>query len=147
MRIMDIMTTHVITVTAQDTLATAIQRMETFDIRHLVVVDEAQKPVGIVSDRDCRLAIESPFAVYNEEKSAVLAERIPVQRVMTRQPVSASPLGELEDAAHIMVMWKINALPVVRDDMLVGIITSTDLLRVLSRKPQRVKIPVTVAEA
>lgn len=147
MRIMDIMSPNVITITAQDTLATAIQRMEKYDIRHLIVVDESQKPVGVVSDRDCRLAIESPFAVYNEEKSTVLAERIPVQRVMTHQPVFVSPLGELEDAAHIMVTWKINSLPVVRDDMLVGIVTSTDLLRTLSRKPQRVKIPVTVAEA
>lgn len=147
MRIMDIMTPNVITITAQDTLATAIQRMEKYDIRHLIVVNEAQKPVGVVSDRDCRLAIESPFAVYNEEKSAVLAERIPVQRVMTHQPVFVSPLGDISDAAHIMVTWKINSLPVIRDDILVGIITSTDLIRTLTGKPPRVKIPVVVAEA
>lgn len=75
----------------------------------------AGRLVGIVTDRDTR-----PFLGH-------LAE-IPVSEAMTREVVTVHPQTRLEEAARLLLRHKIAALPVVDDEAVVGIITTTDIL-------------------
>ncbi len=117
-----------ITVTPDDTLADALQLTRTHRIRHLPVVLTTGELVGILSDRDIRLAMPSPLTVADDERAAFLAQT-PIGAVMTREVITASPLETIEDAARILHRHRISSLPVVnaRGDLL-GILTETDIL-------------------
>jgi CBS domain-containing protein len=127
MKILDIMQPQVICVHRTDTLATAIAKMGSAGIRHLLVVDSDSQLAGILSDRDCRLALTSTFSDEDE----TLAHKIPVEYIMTGTPQVIGVQASLREAALIMLEHRINALPVVRDGNLAGIVTSTDLLESL----------------
>lgn len=81
-------------------------------IRQVPVVSGA-KVVGIVTDRDLRSA---------GAKAKVVAD------VMRRKPLVSEPSMSVDEAAHLLCTHKINALPVVERNRLVGIITTADLL-------------------
>jgi CBS domain-containing protein len=51
---------------------------------------------------------------------------------MTRDPITIAPTFPVEEAARLMVSARISALPVVQDTRLIGLVTETDLLRILS---------------
>jgi CBS domain-containing protein len=127
MNVFDVMQSQVICVHKTDTLATAISKMGDAGIRHLVVVDAESRLLGILSDRDCRLALTSTFSDEDE----TLAHKIPVEYIMTGTPQVIGVQSSLREAALVMLEHRINALPVVRDGNLAGIITSTDLLESL----------------
>jgi len=123
------MTRHPITVTPQSSIQTALEMMKKGHFRHLPVVDEHNRLLGMFSDRDLRLFQPSPTLEINE----VALEQFcatPVGEVATSNPVSITPDATLEEAAKLMLRWKVESLPVVAgDDHVVGIITSSDLLR------------------
>lgn len=123
MLISDVMNTDVITIKPALKLAEAYRIMQEKNIRHLPVMDN-EKLVGIVTDRDLRLATsklaEHPFDPDTE-----------VKKVMS-YPVQAShPSDPIEVAAQLMRELKIGCLPVVEDSKLVGMVTNTDLLDAL----------------
>ena len=60
-----------------------------------------------------------------------LLERLPVREVMTPDVVVVEPTTRVQDAAQLMVDRRIGGLPVVEDGRVVGIITETDVFRVL----------------
>jgi len=128
---LDIMTPNVVTIHASDTLATACNVMDSAKTRHLFVVNADGSLVGVVSDRDCKLALQSPFAGEGI-KAAKFAEKILVERIMTKMPHCVSPQTYVQEAAQIMLENRINSLPVMRDGTLIGIVTTTDLLKVLA---------------
>lgn len=117
-----------ITVTPDDTLADALRLTRKHRIRHLPVVLATGELVGILSDRDIRLAMPSPLTVSDEERAGFL-ESTPIGAVMTREVITASPLETIEDAARMLHRHRISSLPVVnaRGD-LEGILTETDIL-------------------
>jgi acetoin utilization protein AcuB len=86
--------------------------------RHLPVLSEGRL-VGIVSDRDLRSA---------EARADTAAAR-----VMTPDPVAVTPDTRVEHAARVMLERRFGALPVTERGALVGIVTSTDLLRAFVR--------------
>ena len=53
-------------------------------------------------------------------------------QIMTRDPITIAPTAPVEEAARLMLSARISALPVVEDTRLIGIVTETDLLRILS---------------
>ncbi len=110
----DVMTPRPITAAPWDTLATAHTRMEAGRFRSLPVV-QMNRLVGVLSDRDVL-----PFLGQRAE--------IPVKEVMTHAVVMVAPQAPLDEAAQLMLRHKIGMLPVVRNDELVGIVTSTDIL-------------------
>jgi len=123
------MTRRPFTVDADSTLAEAWRLMRGKRIRHLPV-REKTKLVGIVSDRDIRLAFPPPL----EEDREVwdrrgLMERTRVWQIMTRVVMVVPPEAPLERAAQILLRNRVGSLPVMADARLVGIITETDVLR------------------
>jgi acetoin utilization protein AcuB len=121
------MTAGPVTVTPEDSLAHALRLTREHRVRHLPVVRNGEL-AGILSDRDIRLAMPSPIEVADPERAAML-ERTPVERVMTREVITAGPFDTVEDAAEQICRHRIGALPVVdAHGRLLGMITETDVV-------------------
>lgn len=122
------MTRTPVTVTPDDTLAHALSLTREHGIRHLPVVAGGDHLVGILSDRDIRLAMPSPLAVADWDRAAFL-ERTPVAAVMTRKVMTITAGDPIEDAAKVLYKHRIGCLPVVDErDCLQGVVTGTDIL-------------------
>lgn len=109
------MSKNPVTVTPQNTLATAQTRMLDGRFRRLPVVENG-KLVGILSDRDVRGHMGH-------------LEQTKVNVAMTESPVTVAPLTTLEEATKLLLRHKIDGLPVVEGGKLVGIITTSDVLK------------------
>lgn len=125
------MNKNVITIAPECSILEAKERMEKHDIRHLPVVNPDNILLGVVSDRDIRSAMPSPF--FSEEEYSVVKEkvsRLAVKDIMTTKVVTVSPNNTLEDAIIMMQSVKVGAFPVVDPDgRLKGIISVRDLMR------------------
>ena len=125
MLVRDIMRRPAIAVSSDTALEAAYHTMQREGIRHLPVEDGGRL-VGIVTDRDLRLATS---ALSSSPKSPSR----PVSEVMTRNPQTADPEDAVEDAARTMRLKKIGCLPVLEGGRLAGIITGLDLLDAILR--------------
>jgi acetoin utilization protein AcuB len=110
------------------TEAQAVMRRE--KIHHLPVVDRDGKLVGIVTEKDLLYASPSPATSLSVYEITYLLGKLTVEKVMTKDLITIKEDTPLEDAARIMADNNIGGLPVVRDGMLVGIITESDLFRI-----------------
>jgi acetoin utilization protein AcuB len=125
------MTKNVVAVGPEMSIVAAREIMVKNGIRHLPVVVEDDKLVGIVTDRDIRTAMPSAV-LFDAEHAAQLEQLagITVQDIMTSGPVTISPTQTLEDALLMMEMHKVGAFPVVDEEgRLKGIISVRDLMR------------------
>jgi acetoin utilization protein AcuB len=110
-------------------LKDAIWKMEHGHFRHLPVVDEHNKLIGMLTDRDVR-QIKPSLAFTSKEEAAVQLWSISVQQAAVFDPISVKPDSSLKEAAELMLRWHVGGLPVVDDrDKLVGMLTYTDILR------------------
>ncbi|HYA28321.1 MAG TPA: CBS domain-containing protein [Acidobacteriota bacterium] len=117
------------TVKPDDGLKDAMWKMEHGHFRHLPVVDEQGKLIGMLTDRDIRL-IRPSLAFVNKEEAAVQLWSISVQQAAVFDPISVKPDVSLREAAELMLRWHVGGLPVVEEhERLVGMITYTDILR------------------
>lgn len=117
------------TVKPEDGLKDAIWKMERGHFRHLPVVDDNGKLIGVLTDRDIRL-IRPSLALVPKEEAMVQLWSISVQQAAVFDPIKVKPETTLREAAELMLRWQVGGLPVVDEhDKLVGIITYTDLLR------------------
>jgi acetoin utilization protein AcuB len=125
------MKTDLISVRPETTLAEAKALMQDNNFRHLPVVDDNDKLVGIITDRDMRDA--HPSSLLTEEAyQRTLAEVMqhPVEKIMTRDPITISPYYTLQDTLLVIGQKKVGALPVVDEEgHLKGIMSTRDLLR------------------
>jgi len=112
-----------------DGLKDAIWKMDHGHFRHLPVVDEHEKLIGMLSDRDIRL-IRPSLAFTSKEEATVQLWSISVQQAAVFDPISVKPETSLKEAAELMLRWHVGGLPVVDDrENVVGMLTYTDLLR------------------
>ena len=101
----------------------AYAQMQLADIRHLPVVDEDDRVVGILSNRDV-------LGALGESKGLGVL----VNQIMTRDVYFVHPETRGCEATALMLDHKIGSLPVVdRERRLVGILTETDILRIAHR--------------
>ncbi|SRR5258708_37944529 len=145
MRVADIMTEHPVTVQLNDTLRTAVEQMQTYNCRRLPVVNADGSLVGIVTDRDTRLALQSPFVLHEKWEDEALLDSVTVRECMTSAPITVEPTTDISDAINLMLVHRIGGLPVLRGETIVGIITSTDVMTAFVRYLRRSeRLPVTV---
>ena len=141
----EIMTEQVISLEPQDNLARAIEVIQDEEIRHIPIMDEQEKFVGLVSDRDILRNLpyagrrppsppkrfrEHLFATNSQTKSSLQ----PIESVMVivQKVLHISPACSVCEAAEILYTKKISCLPVVDEqEELRGIVTVTDLMRAL----------------
>ena len=126
----DFMTRQVVTVRPGDRLRQAAERMQARGCRRLPVVED-HRWVGIISDRDVRLALASPLVMRERGYDDKLLDETPVRACMSPQVETVSPDTPLIQAAMLMRDNKVGGLPVVARDRLTGIITETDMLNAL----------------
>ncbi len=122
----DSMSREIVTLSPDETAATALALCRERRIRHLPVLREGRL-VGIVSDRDLR---SSTPALGDPERATALQE-ILVRDVMAGEVVTVLPDDPIEQAANTMREGKIGSLPVLDGDELVGIVTASDVMDAL----------------
>ena len=117
MNLKDIMAKNVTTISKDETVATAAQRMREINIGCLVVV-KGEVLEGIVTDRDlligCLGDAHDPGQCW-------------VARHMSSPVITAGPDMDVMDAAHMMVSRKIKRLPIVEEGLLVGLVSLSDI--------------------
>ena len=140
MQVAERMRTAVVLIRPSDSVWTALKLLGERQIRHLPVVEDG-KLVGIVTDRDIRLVFPSAVTADNKEQDPLDAlEKISVGQIMTKLVFTVTPETSIADAARLLLERRIGGLPVVQGDLLVGIITKTDILaafvEIMQKKPQ-----------
>jgi CBS domain-containing protein len=129
----DVMRPHPETVRPGERVLDAAPRMAEKGVRHLVVVDEQGKVIGMLSDRDIRQAIGNPLRIPLDGPFRASLAALTVAEVMTDQPVTVVPDAELAQVARLLADERFGAVPVVDPaERLVGIISYVDLLQVLT---------------
>ena len=118
----DYMTTELFTVHEEESVEFVARLMDWQRIRHVLVEDEKHRLVGLVSHRT--------LLRHMAERSDVPEGGIPVHDIMVEDPISISPEMATLDAVEMMRDHQIGALPVVREDRLVGIITESDFIQI-----------------
>jgi len=132
MVVRDIMTTEVVTVQETDTMLDAAMVFARSSLRHLPVLRD-QTLVGIFTERDMkRFAPGLLSGVSSDQYNAVL-ETTPIGKVMTRDPMTLKPDQKVGEAADLFCTKRFGCLPVVDDGKLVGIVTTTDMLRLMAQ--------------
>lgn len=131
MQVKDDMQPEPYTMMPNDLVSVAYQRMQEAHIRHLPVIEGVSpKLVGIVTDRDIRLAGASTAPYLATHELVHLLEKMTVNSIMTTQVHTVRSNTAVADAGQLFLDHKFGCLPVVRDhDILEGILTVTDLLR------------------
>ncbi len=99
-------------------------------VRRLPVLDKNKKLVGIVSEKDLLYASPSPVTSLSVYEIQYLLARLTIKEVMTKDVITVEEDTLLEEAARIMADKKIGALPVMRGDKVVGIITETTIFKI-----------------
>lgn len=117
MRVLERMTPNPTVIQCDNSLTAAKALMEAESIRHVPVIEDG-KLVGILSGRDVH-------RYWN------CLDSTRVSAAMTPAPVTIGPEAAIETAATLLIRHRVRALPVMADERLVGIITTTDLLKAL----------------
>jgi len=125
------MSKNVVTIDANDAMQDAMRVLKEHGIRMLPVMKKG-KLVGIVTDRDLKKASASDATTLDIHELLYLLTKIKVKDIMTRDPIAVPPDYTVEETAQVLQDSKISGAPVVDDyGQVVGIITQTDLFRVL----------------
>ena len=124
----DLMTVAPHTVTPQTPLREVINLMQEEECRQFPVVNASGDLVGIVTDRDIRLILNSPIVLHEKWQDEALLDTMTVESCMTTHPLTVSPDTAAYHAAEMLSAYKFGALPVLDNGRLVGIITVTDFL-------------------
>jgi len=109
----------------------ALNLMHKEKVRRFPVVDSHGKMVGLVSEKDLLNASPSDATTLSVWEISYLLSKITVEKVMSKKLITITEDTPIEDAARLMADKKIGALPVLRDNELVGIITETSLFKIL----------------
>jgi CBS domain-containing membrane protein len=124
-----IMTTNIVKLNCSDNLAKAEALFKQHKIGHIPVVSE-QKIIGILSYTDL-LRVSFVEAVDDEAENveATVYNAFTIEQVMVKKVVTISPETSIKEAAEIFAKSEFHSLPVCEEDLLVGIITTTDLIK------------------
>ncbi|MBI3993489.1 MAG: CBS domain-containing protein [Candidatus Lambdaproteobacteria bacterium] len=134
MKVEELMMRDIIAAKETDSLNTAMKLMKENSIKHLPIVNKDNKLVGIVTDRDIKRASASDATMLEVHEMLYLLDKVTLAQVMTRNPVSGSPVMTMQEAAATMVKNKIGCLPVTIGGKLEGMLTVTDFLKFLANQ-------------
>jgi len=128
-----VMTKSPVTIKASDSLLAATRILKEKGFKHLPVLDGNGALVGVVTDRDLKRASASDATTLEVHELLYLLDKLKIEQVMTRKPVSVATQETVQNAAKLMVEKKIGCLPVVDGGKVAGILTKDDLLRLVAR--------------
>lgn len=129
--ISEIMTTDVITLNRSDNLDTAEILFKTNKIRHIPVVN-GDEILGMLSYTDLlRISFADAVDEYEQEVDTVVYNMFTIEQVMAKNLISVNSHSTIKEVAEILSKKEFHALPVVDNNKLVGIVTTTDLINFL----------------
>ena len=129
MLVKDRMTPDPVTITPNTSVPEAFRIIREKGIRHLPVVDDEERLVGVIARTDLLHASPSAATAPTAFEMSYLLANLHVQEVMSSPPITVHENAPLEEAARVMVEKKISCLPVMREGKLVGMITETDIFK------------------
>ncbi|MDT8303269.1 MAG: CBS domain-containing protein [Sedimentisphaerales bacterium] len=141
--VQEVMTEQVISLEPQELIARAIEVMQSGEFRHIPIIDEQGKFIGLVSDRDILRNLpyagkRPPSAPKRFREHLFAADSwttnflIPLENIMVRNVLHISPSCKIREVVDILYKKKISCLPVIdKDENLRGILTVTDITREL----------------
>jgi len=132
MLVRDLMTTEVVTLQETDTLLDASLIFVRSTLRHVPIL-RGKQLVGVVTERDVKRFTPSVLSGITPNEYNQLMETTPLSKVMTRNPLTMKPDEPVRGAARTFSTQKIGCLPVVESGEVVGILTTTDMLKLLGR--------------
>ncbi len=128
-----IMSTKLITLHPKDKVKRAKEIFEEFDIRHIPIV-VMNKIVGIMSKGDI-LYLEGIITNgFDKFVRDTHLNSLTIDQVMTNKVVCAKTTQSIDEVIKILIDFKINAIPVVENEELVGLVTTFDILKSLNEK-------------
>ncbi len=139
------MATNPIVVDENTSIMKATQIMKEHGIRRIPVVRDGRL-IGIISDRDIKEAAPSKATTLDVHELYYLLSEIKVKDIMTPDPITLKENDSVEKAAVIMLENRISGMPVVDDDYhVVGVITETDVFKVMISITGAYKSPIQIA--
>jgi acetoin utilization protein AcuB len=132
MVVRDIMTTEVVSVEETDTLLDAAMIFARSTLRHLPVLKN-KKVVGIITQRDLRSFAPGLLSGVTSEQYQKVMETTSIARVMARNIHTVRPEQPVVEAVDLLYSNRVGCLPVVENEELAGIVTTTDMLGLMVR--------------
>ena len=151
LKVKDIMTTEVISVSPETEITNAAKILLENHINGLPVIDTFGRLIGILCQSDLvaqqkGIPVPSVFTLLESfipltsmkriDKEMEKIAALTVKEAMTLEPVTVSPETDIEDVAKLMVDKKYHTLPVMEGDKVVGIVGKEDVLKTLLSEPQ-----------
>lgn len=130
MLVKDVMTRNPFTTTPETSVPEAKSLMSKQRVNKLPVVDKSGSLIGIVTSNDLVKAAPSDATTLDMFELSYLLGKLKVEKIMHKDVKFVSENETIENAARIMDDYKIGCLPVMKDKLLVGIVTDSDLFRV-----------------
>jgi acetoin utilization protein AcuB len=145
-----VMTKNPVTARPDMSMTEVRSLMDKKQIGHLPVLDKNNNLVGIITKKDLLKAGPSPATTLDMYEIGYLLSKLRVEKVMVKEVVTVEENDVVEEAARIMADKDIGCLPVMKGNVLTGIITETDLFRffvkVFGARQSGVRITLHVAE-
>ncbi len=115
---------HIPTLTTQSTVRDAVDKMNLYQFPALVLVDDNEMPIGVITEGDVCRAVNARGSVT----SIAMEHAIDFA---TREPTLGTIDMEISDAFHLMLMSGLTVLPVVHEDRLHGVVMRVDLMQAM----------------
>ena len=131
MLVKDQMTPNPICGHPETPVAEAQKLMQENNIRHLPILDEDNKLVGLITQRSLMQAVPDDLSQFSPFVVNYILAKLQAQNIMVRDVVTIDPDTTIEEAARIIADKKIGCLPVMQDEELVGIISDSDLFSIM----------------
>lgn len=132
MKVGDIMSTNVVTVTEDSLVDDAKKIMDAHRIRRLPVMKK-DKLVGLVTKHMLLEAAPSPATSLNIWELHYLLSKMTVNKIMVKNPFTIFPDMPVEEALQLGQEKGYGGFPVVEDGRLVGVVTESDIVRMMTR--------------
>jgi CBS domain-containing membrane protein len=129
----DLMTSRAFSIKPKASLLALRDLMDEKDIRHVPVVDEEARLIGLVSQRDLLRSAVGPVSEMPITTQVEIMQQVKVADIMTRDVETVGADQLLAVAAQIMLENKYGCLPVVEEDRVIGILTEADFVRHLAK--------------
>jgi CBS domain-containing membrane protein len=128
-KVSTIMTQEVLTVDINDSLTKVSELFNSNKLRHLPVISK-NKLVGIISHTDIlRISFGNTFEDDQLDADEAIFDMLSINQIMKHSPFSVSVDQTITEVAEILSEKQFHALPVIKNKKLVGIVTTTDLIR------------------
>ena len=125
------MTKNPVTIGPDESIVEASELMKKEKVYRLPVLDKDKKLIGVISEKDILFASPSPASSLSIHEMAYLLSQLTVRKLMTKNPRTITKDVPVEEAARMMVDEDLSCLPVVEGDTLVGIVSKSDLFKIL----------------